>query len=78
MRDLGAPDDSTAHEPLIGGRSSRELPSPTAYEYDESAADVGADEHGEDVDESNIASPGLFIWALTFAAGVSGLLFGYE
>ncbi|KAK0654705.1 Myo-inositol transporter 1 [Lasiodiplodia hormozganensis] len=78
MRDLGAPDDSTAHEPLIGGRSSRELPSPTAYEYDENAADVGADEHSEDVDESKIASPGLFIWALTFAAGVSGLLFGYD
>jgi hypothetical protein len=24
------------------------------------------------------ASPGLFIWVLTFSAGVSGLLFGYE
>ncbi|KAF9637156.1 putative mfs myo-inositol protein [Lasiodiplodia theobromae] len=81
MRDLGAPDDSTAHEPLIGGRSSRELPSPTAYEYDENATDIGAgadEQHGEDVDESKIASPGLFIWALTFAAGVSGLLFGYD
>lgn len=24
------------------------------------------------------ASPTAFIWALTFAAGISGLLFGYE
>ncbi|KKY14545.1 putative mfs myo-inositol [Diplodia seriata] len=87
MRDHGARgggDDSTAHEPLIGGRSSRDrLPSPTAYEYDEGATDFGVgddgdDHHGEDVDESKIASPGLFIWALTFSAGVSGLLFGYD
>ena len=28
--------------------------------------------------ESNYASPTAFIWALTFAAGISGLLFGYE
>ncbi|OJD29929.1 mfs myo-inositol transporter [Diplodia corticola] len=74
MRDLGAPHESTAHEPLIGGRSSRELPSPTAYEYDEG----DDDHHADDVDESKIVSPGLFIWALTFAAGVSGLLFGYD
>lgn len=32
----------------------------------------------DNVDESVIESPGLFIWALTFSAGVSGLLFGYE
>lgn len=28
--------------------------------------------------ESESASPSAFIWALTFAAGISGLLFGYE
>ena len=28
--------------------------------------------------ESNNTSPSAFIWALTFAAGISGLLFGYE
>lgn len=28
--------------------------------------------------ESNKTSPSAFIWALTFAAGISGLLFGYE
>lgn len=29
-------------------------------------------------DESTDGLGGLFIWALTFAAGISGLLFGYE
>lgn len=28
--------------------------------------------------ESRNTSPSAFIWALTFAAGISGLLFGYE
>ena len=28
--------------------------------------------------ESHNTSPSAFIWALTFAAGISGLLFGYE
>jgi hypothetical protein len=31
-----------------------------------------------EVDESALVSPGVFIWTLTFCAGVSGLLFGYE
>ena len=41
------------------------------------------DEH-EDVDlsdvdlllEKNLRNPGLFVWLLTFSAGISGLLFG--
>ncbi|KAF4314117.1 putative mfs myo-inositol protein [Botryosphaeria dothidea] len=75
MRDFGAP-DAAAQEPLI--RQSRDLPSPTDYEYDEST-DVASDPYNDDdVDESQIAAPGAFIWALTFAAGVSGLLFGYD
>ncbi|KAK5001478.1 hypothetical protein LTR60_007367, partial [Cryomyces antarcticus] len=35
------------------------------------------DEDGDEADESTLKTPGRFIWALTFAAGVSGLLFGY-
>jgi SP family myo-inositol transporter-like MFS transporter 13 len=44
----------------------------------------GSSEEHEDndeelqVQESALVSPGLFIWTLTFCAGVSGLLFGYE
>lgn len=32
----------------------------------------------ESSDEAAEGLGGLFIWALTFAAGISGLLFGYE
>lgn len=46
---------------------------------------IESDEHGfsghaeDDIfKESDITSPSVFIWALTFAAGISGLLFGYD
>lgn len=46
---------------------------------------VGADEHAfsdrarDDISrESDKESPSAFIWALTFAAAISGLLFGYD
>lgn len=31
-----------------------------------------------DLREQDLTSPSWFIWALTFSAGISGLLFGYE
>lgn len=47
-----------------------------------------ADEHRESEDadladvslmlEKNLVNPGLFVWLLTFSAGISGLLFGYD
>lgn len=58
----------SAAEPLIAGGPG--IP----REYDEHVhvhADAG-------VDESALTKPGRFIWVLTFCAGVSGLLFGYE
>ncbi|KAG0652795.1 Myo-inositol transporter 2 [Hyphodiscus hymeniophilus] len=44
------------------------------------------DDEGHDVDlsdvslllEKNLRHPGIFVWLLTFSAGVSGLLFGYD
>lgn len=46
---------------------------------DEPRYDVSSSHARPDiVDESILGSPGWFIWALTFSAGVSGLLFGYE
>lgn len=44
----------------------------------------GDDEEGHDVDlsdvslllEKNLRHPGIFVWLLTFSAGISGLLFG--
>ena len=38
---------------------------------------VHAHRHAHEV-ESGSTSPSAFIWALTFAAGISGLLFGYD
>ncbi|MCJ1297024.1 hypothetical protein MMC34_008593 [Xylographa carneopallida] len=60
-------DDSTVHQPLIadethGDTSSRSLQST-------SRAEAAVEQHGR---------PTIFIWALTVAAGVSGLLFGYD
>lgn len=62
-------DTDTAAEPLIGDR-----PTVPREEYEEGR-------HGEgdgEVDESALTKPGRFIWVLTFCAGVSGLLFGYD
>jgi hypothetical protein len=53
-----------AAEPLISN---------DRYDEDDNES-IGEDE----VDESALLSPGLFIWCLTICAGVSGLLFGYE
>ncbi len=61
---------SSVEDPLIA--SSRE-------------ADADADDLHEDGDahrtmskQSDNSPPGLFIWLLTFSAGISGLLFGCE
>ncbi|CAN9308601.1 unnamed protein product [Alternaria alternata] len=53
-----------AAEPLISN---------DRYDEDDNES-IGEDE----VDESALLSPGLFIWCLTICAGVSGLLFGYD
>ena len=56
--------DDGAAEPLIR-RENEEL----------------GDEHEEQIscsDDDNDVKLGWFIWILTFSAGVSGLLFGYE
>ena len=38
------------------------------------------EDHHKDlvVEARNSTSPSAFIWALTFIAGISGILFGYE
>ena len=54
-----------AAEPLIPGREGV----PRAERYAEEV---------DEVDESKMIRPGVFIWGLTGCAGVSGLLFGYE
>jgi SP family myo-inositol transporter-like MFS transporter 13 len=55
-----------AHEPLIR---------PTSPRAEEDERDTERDRQEE---ERSFEVPGAFIWVLTFCAGVSGLLFGYE
>lgn len=58
----------TAAEPLI----------PNHGDLSDDAREQHEDAVVEEIDESALVSPGLFIWGLTICAGVSGLLFGYE
>lgn len=62
---------SAASDPLIADED--EVP-----RDDESEADESGLATSEVVDESIIVAPSPFIWGLTFCAGVSGLLFGYD
>lgn len=63
--------------PLIdgsGSRSSHRTTPGSAVNHDSEVVDVVS--HDEDYVESQ--RPTLFVWMLTVAAGLSGLLFGYE
>ncbi|KAF2635827.1 general substrate transporter, partial [Massarina eburnea CBS 473.64] len=63
--------DTATTEPLIASTDARGFPN----EFDGREEEM----EGEDeVDERNMVAPGKFIWILTFCAGVSGLLFGYD
>lgn len=56
-------------QPLINDEQRSRPASPDAHE----------DNDGQDVvDEDDIVTAGWFLWLLTIAAGVSGLLFGYD
>lgn len=63
--------NDAAAEPLIANAS--DVPSDARDLYDDEG-----EIREQEVDESALVSPGLFIWCLTICAGVSGLLFGYE
>jgi SP family myo-inositol transporter-like MFS transporter 13 len=65
--------NDAAAEPLIS--NDRRVPHDVRDRYDE---DDTTSIREDEVDESALVSPGLFIWCLTVCAGVSGLLFGYE
>ena len=51
-----------AQEPLMGGDD---------HDYDDATRDETTNEH-----EDLTSTPTLFVWLLTFSAGISGLLFG--
>lgn len=72
--------DTTA-EPLIRPNLHEDTPDTDfTREYDDNARRFNSEEVDVDVDvdESQLVSPGWFIWCLTLCAGISGLLFGYE
>ncbi len=56
-------DDEAANAPLMHHSDENEVPSHRKRTH---------------VEEENSTSPSAFVWALTFTAGISGLLFGYE
>jgi SP family myo-inositol transporter-like MFS transporter 13 len=62
----------SSHEPLISDRDAQG--EEHQREFEDAASDVAASEAGK----SATARPGLFVLLLTFAAGISGLLFGCE
>ncbi|TVY19520.1 Myo-inositol transporter 1 [Lachnellula arida] len=55
----------TAEEPLMGHSTDN-------YEEDVDLTSVSL------LLEKNLKNPGIFVWLLTFSAGISGLLFGYD
>lgn len=55
----------TAEEPLMGHSTDN-------YEEDVDLTSVSL------LLEKNLKNPGIFVWLLTFSAGISGLLFGCE
>ncbi|CCF34700.1 hypothetical protein CH063_06637 [Colletotrichum higginsianum] len=58
--------------PLMAGRQDRD------DELDYRDADEEADVLPPSMKQSQQSTPSLFVWLLTFAAGISGLLFGYD
>ena len=59
---MAAGNDETATAPLIGDNEEQEV----------------NDDESTEPSEQELTSPSSFTWALTFAAAISGLLFGYE
>ncbi len=60
--------DDAANAPLIQGQYPIDYPQHDANDNDAVSRPR----------ENQLTAPSAFIWALTAAAGISGLLFGYE
>ncbi|KAK3683748.1 general substrate transporter [Podospora appendiculata] len=72
---------TSQHEPLIAANARHHA----ARDDDDDSFDINSDREDGDGDAPSAApdkhpdeSPGLFLWLLTFSAGISGLLFGYD
>ena len=64
--------EDAANAPLIGRTSQ------APNESDRWVHEAHDERESTFLQEQALTSPSSFIWALTFAAGISGLLFGYE
>jgi hypothetical protein len=76
MKNLG-PLGTTASNPMELGDMADRLDEPLIARGYESRGDSRNDD-GEHHDVEDLQRPGLFVWLLTFSAGISGLLFGCE
>ena len=78
--------DDVCHTASTGPGTSYELSNMADEDEDANAPLITGDDRPTIINsngsipsqESKNTSPSAFIWALTFAAGISGLLFGYE
>ena len=66
-----AEDEDAANAPLIGSNNQNDQSDSWVHEVHDERENTLSQEQA-------LTSPSTFIWALTFAAGISGLLFGYE
>lgn len=66
-----AEDVDAPSAPLIGSNNQADPSDPWVHEVPDERANALSQEQA-------LTSPSAFIWGLTFAAGISGLLFGYE
>ncbi|TGO47028.1 hypothetical protein BOTNAR_0550g00070 [Botryotinia narcissicola] len=57
--------NSTAEEPLLSNQYGEE-------------EEVEVDDDVSFLLEKNLSKPGIFVWLLSFSAGITGLLFGYD
>lgn len=62
----------------MAGAYEQDQAGPNAPLLASSHTDLDTNDHDESLASELEYSGGWFIWALTFSAGISGLLFGYE
>lgn len=70
--------DTAAQEPLIGGGQRRRSHGHDTHSWrDRPGLESGTSVEEHDEDDERV-QPTAFVWMLVLAAGISGLLFGYE
>jgi hypothetical protein len=68
---------TTTSDSMGLGEMADQVDEPLIVHGYEDYQDVDNANQGDNLEE-NLRRPGLFVWLLTFSAGISGLLFGCE